>query len=238
MSTQEERFSQIAAAICEKDGTTEPIRALDFADRIRAIPTGGGEQGGLPDGYTELEYIESSGTQYINTWFYPTPSTRVVTEVELPTYSAAMYPFGMRSEASTTAARQLMVGYIAANRLRYFYFGTYKNLAVTDLAGGKITLDANSNVLTAGAASVTLDETTLTGKADYPLFLFAYNNVGRAAGYLTGKMYSCKIYDGDVLEMEFVPCINPRGVFGMYDVMGRTFFGSFGTAEFSAGPFV
>lgn len=42
MSIQEERFAQIAAAIREKDGTTAPIRALDFAERIRAIQTGGG----------------------------------------------------------------------------------------------------------------------------------------------------------------------------------------------------
>lgn len=42
MSTQEERFAQIAAAIREKDGTTGPIKALDFAARIRAIPIGSG----------------------------------------------------------------------------------------------------------------------------------------------------------------------------------------------------
>lgn len=42
MSTQEERFTQIATAIREKDGTTGPIKALDFAARIRAIPIGSG----------------------------------------------------------------------------------------------------------------------------------------------------------------------------------------------------
>lgn len=57
MSTQEERFAQIAAAIREKDGTTAPIKALDFAARIRAISTQGGGGGGglrLP-GYTIVE---------------------------------------------------------------------------------------------------------------------------------------------------------------------------------------
>lgn len=57
MSTQEERFAQIAAAIREKDGTTAPIKALDFAERIRAISTQGGSGGGglrLP-GYTIVE---------------------------------------------------------------------------------------------------------------------------------------------------------------------------------------
>jgi len=47
LSTQEERFAQIAAAIREKDGSTEPIKALDFAARILAIPTGGGAAAGF-----------------------------------------------------------------------------------------------------------------------------------------------------------------------------------------------
>lgn len=42
MSVQEERFADIAAAIREKDGTVDPIRALGFAARIRAIGAGGG----------------------------------------------------------------------------------------------------------------------------------------------------------------------------------------------------
>ena len=42
MSTQETKLKAIADAIREKDGTSEPIPANDFADRIRAIQGGGG----------------------------------------------------------------------------------------------------------------------------------------------------------------------------------------------------
>ena len=38
---------------------------------------------GLPDGYTKLEYLQSSGTQYIDTGVYPNQDTRVVCDVEL-----------------------------------------------------------------------------------------------------------------------------------------------------------
>lgn len=41
MSYQEDRFTEIANAIREKDGTTEPILATDFAARILEIPSGG-----------------------------------------------------------------------------------------------------------------------------------------------------------------------------------------------------
>lgn len=43
MSYQEDRFAEIANAIREKDGTTEPILATDFATRILEIPSGSGE---------------------------------------------------------------------------------------------------------------------------------------------------------------------------------------------------
>lgn len=42
MSTQEQKLAAIADAIREKDGTTEPIPANDFPERIRAIQGGGG----------------------------------------------------------------------------------------------------------------------------------------------------------------------------------------------------
>ena len=45
MSVQETKLKAIADAIRAKDGTTEPIPANDFADRILALETGGS----LPD---------------------------------------------------------------------------------------------------------------------------------------------------------------------------------------------
>jgi len=45
MSVQETKLKAIADAIREKDGTSEPIPAADFPERIRAIPSSG-----VPDG--------------------------------------------------------------------------------------------------------------------------------------------------------------------------------------------
>ena len=42
MSYQEDRFLEIANAIREKDGSSDPIKAVDFAARIEEIQSGGG----------------------------------------------------------------------------------------------------------------------------------------------------------------------------------------------------
>ena len=45
----------------------------------------------LPDGYTKLEYIESSGTQYINTGIVPKTTTRVVVDFSLTTTAGGQW---------------------------------------------------------------------------------------------------------------------------------------------------
>lgn len=44
MSIQEEKLKAIADAIREKKGTTEPIKASNFASEILSIESGGGEE--------------------------------------------------------------------------------------------------------------------------------------------------------------------------------------------------
>ena len=38
---------------------------------------------GLPNGFTEVEYLESTGTQYIDTGYIPTPTTTYKTVFQL-----------------------------------------------------------------------------------------------------------------------------------------------------------
>ena len=59
---------------------------------------------GLPVGYTELVYIQSTGTQYIDTGFAPNYNTRVVMDVNVQTpASATLAVFGVRDTKSSTA---------------------------------------------------------------------------------------------------------------------------------------
>lgn len=63
MSIQENRLKAIADAIREKDGTADPIRALDFAERIRSLSgvDGGDSCINILDGYDD-SYVVYKGT--------------------------------------------------------------------------------------------------------------------------------------------------------------------------------
>ena len=57
----------------------------------------------LPSGYTQVEYIGSTGTQYINTGFIPNQGTRVVMEIYAPATSntsSSEYICGVRTSTS------------------------------------------------------------------------------------------------------------------------------------------
>ena len=63
--TLTELFVAIADSIRAKKGTTELINATDFPSEIESIEAGSGGGADLP--YIPIEYIRSTGTQYINT---------------------------------------------------------------------------------------------------------------------------------------------------------------------------
>ena len=57
----------------------------------------------LPDGYTELEYIQSSGTQYIDTGFKHNQNTRVVMKVQMLSASGNAWVFEGRISSSSAS---------------------------------------------------------------------------------------------------------------------------------------
>ena len=53
---------------------------------------------------------------------------------------------------------------------------------------------------------------------------------------MTGKIYSCQIYDNGSLVRDYVPCINNDGTIGLWDDVNSVFYGNAGTGSFTAGP--
>ena len=190
---------------------------------------------GLPSGYTQLEYIESSGTQYIDT------GVRVMPEnYQQLKMSVTCEKIGQGSGATTW----FVDGSNVANA--YFYMGVYNGkyyygCGTTDhdtgiaAASGKptFTLDIPSAKFTvSGSADVSISTEAVTTSASLYLFGFNYNPVRCYAE----KIYSCQIYTGATLIRDFVPCKNASGAVGLYDTVGAQFYANAGTGAFTAGP--
>ena len=188
----------------------------------------------LPSGYKRLEYIKSTGTQYIDTGFKPNQNTRVLCKAILEVISnTANWLYGARYSTSSK-----MFGFVAASMGYYrTYFGnTIGSFDASLNTTSPFILDQNKNVTTFnGSSSVT--NTMATFSTPVNLALFAANTNGTIA---KGKasIYSCQIYDNGNLVRDFIPCQKPDGTVGLWDDVNSVFYGNAGTGTLTAGPVV
>ena len=182
---------------------------------------------------TELEYIQSSGTQYVDTGFKPNNNSRVVLDFE-PTasYSSIVGIFGTRDAKSGTAANMFVFWNNGTNTFRTDYFGTQKTMTVSTILARQ-TVDKDKNVTTIGSVSVS--NTVSTGQCSNNLYLFCTNNAGTAQYFAKLKLYSCQIYDNGTLIRDYIPAKLDDGTVGLYDKLNGLLYINAGTGTFISG---
>ena len=185
----------------------------------------------LPNGYKELEYIESSGTQFIRVDLKPTNKTRVITDIQLVDTTGTFAIFGTRKILSAGSEGAFDVFVIGGSTVRSDWFGSTASGTPTDLSQ-RTTIDQNRNVCTAW--NLTLTNTNVEeDETAYPLYIFCSCDNGKPAYYAKMRLYSCKIYEDGVLVRDFIPAEDDTGVLGMYDLVYRTFYKNYGTGSFT-----
>lgn len=190
----------------------------------------------LPGGYTELEYIASSGTQYIDTGYKPNQNTRVIMDIEVgSSMTGAKCLFGTRDTAASTATLAYNLWSLnGGTTARSDYFGS--SISKTfDFIGQRLEIDKNKHICKIN--SETINNATATGQATLNLYLFTANNAGsvNSSYNVSAKLFACQIYENDTMVRNFIPCISPEGEVGLFDTVGLTFHGNSGTGAFTAG---
>lgn len=216
-------------------GLWDDVNSVFYANAGSGTFTAGPEITILPTGYKRLEYIQSSGTQYIDTGYYPKWNTRVVDDIKMSAYSATRAAFGVRNSNSATASAAYTVFQTGANTFRSDYFGTSQTITLDVTTNQRVTIDKNKNVCTIGGKTVTNTAKT-SGTSSYSLLLFTYSNSGSAGSMSSMTRYSTEIYEGDVLTRYYIPCETNSGEIGLWDCVNGVFYGNAGTGSFIAGP--
>lgn len=100
----------------------------------------------LPEGYTELTYIESTGTQYIDTGFKPNNNTRIVADMEI-TSGATSFLFGARNNSSANATSySFSMVQISGASLRSDFGSVETTVSVSPVQ--RLAIDKNGNTTT------------------------------------------------------------------------------------------
>lgn len=183
----------------------------------------------LPSGYTELEYIQSSGTQYINTGFKPNQDTKISMTTDFPP-SGNTWLYGGRASAGSNSLGFL---YTSGDKYRFDYASSLNELTLKPT--GKFTIDSDKNkCYINGELASTATYTAFTSPVN--MYIFSNNNNGSLSGGSSAKLYNCSIYDNGVLIRNFIPCKNASGTIGLYDSVNHQFYQNAGSGTFIAGP--
>ncbi len=196
-------------------------------------------------GYERIEYLQASGTQYIDTGYIHDNSTKVDMRIKFDSVSPQYQSFyGARnSTADTAKGFSLWLNYAKFRRAFGESAANIDSHTVTTSTIYDIHLD-KSGACTAtpeGGTAIALGSATQGGPLTFTDFLFAINQNASAGGrspqFLTrAKLYSCKIFSGTTLVRDFVPVRRTSdGVLGLLDLAHGTFYTNAGTGSFSAG---
>lgn len=202
---------------------------------------GGCEQRNLPEGYTEYDYLRSSGTQYIDLGYKGKANTKV--EIKFRYYQTSSATgsgrvFGSRTNSSTNAfAIGSSSGVVASTGNKVFWCYDGQSFYVSDNTFG---LDEWQTVVFS-ATEHTINGTTegddyniTTFETPSNLMLFAFDNNGTVGcGYI--DIAYCKLWDDDgTLVRDVVPA-GSGTTYSMYDKVSNTLLPNAGSGDFSVG---
>lgn len=175
----------------------------------------------LPTGFTALEYIRSTGTQYINTGFTPTANTQIDATFEVDSGIGNKNLFGGDNTSYVfNSMTDTSVEYAVGD-------SGWKTVTVSPITV-KFSVSMNkSHILYNGAEIASLSGRTITSVN--PLCIFVRY---RGSAYSSAKLYAFKVYENGTLVRDFQPCMNASGTVGLYDLVGKKFYGNAGTGVF------
>lgn len=193
----------------------------------------------LPSAYQRVEYLESTGTQYIDTGYFINPKTKIECEIQFTdTTIKQQRIFGSADTVNTRldcyVKDSLQLGWNWTEQDNQTNLNVNTNHTI-DTNKHKIVIDGvNKTVKLDNIYSSTIAG-NLTKTSTTSLTIMAYVRPhAQAFAYL--KLYDFKIYDNGELVRNFVACYRKNdNVAGLYDLVNDVFYANSGTGTFNVG---
>lgn len=189
-------------------------------------------------GYTQVEYLESSGTQYINTGVNPKSNLKIdITFLATENSNQYQSLFGGRSANAGLPG----LGFDVKNNNQYAinYNGESKFNKNFDLFGSKCNVVFDNNILTLTNLETkqtqTMSRVATIFEYETPIYLFALNTNGETVCQSSVKIYECKIYDNGELIRNFIPAVDGGNDPCLVDILSETKYYNLGIGEFTVG---
>ena len=180
----------------------------------------------LPSGFQEVEYIESTGTQYIA---LNTPITS---------------NYNIEIDYERTGTINFLLG---TSKQRTFHFCLGGDFAIrsTSWNAYNYTTTGNREViknsgkywyLNDGLVITTNDVPSITTEYGLTLFVYNVNGAINSATFSSYKLFNFKEYYGNELKADYIPCYRKSdNEIGLYDLVNNQFYTNQGSGTFLKG---
>ena len=206
-----------------QNGTYNPPSGVDGYAPV-TVDVGGGDV--LPTGYTALSYIESDGTQYIDTGVPINGNFVIDCDFSLPTAPSGWHGLLGGGNGNASFSFSFLINGLTTASFQHYY--TYNDVSFP------FVIDTLYRIHLAHGFSI--------GDTYYPFINFSSTNhcllfkVNWEASTIQAKIYSFDLHTGTILARHMVPAMRDSdGEVGMYDFVTETFFTNAGTGSFLYG---
>ena len=193
-----------------------------------AVSVSGIEAGAIPAEYERLEYIQSSGTQYINSGVSGGTNAEYEFDFapsDLTESNYSQYLGGNKNSTITKLYKHTTIGMCGTSVSAAKFLITKENEK-------RVIVKYASNGETSVDGTVVNTSTTDAGKGWGDLKWQIFNSNDETPG--KGKLYSLKMWTDGELVRDFVPVMRVSdSAYGLYDLIGAAFYENAGTGAFT-----
>ena len=180
----------------------------------------------LPQGYQEVEYIKSSGTQYIDTGFVVNKSDNYVLEID------GLFPSQAQAYQGCNGYMQFFVG-------SKYGISNESSISVGNRDTVRIAYANQTATLTVNGSQAESKSWASYSGANVKLGVLRMGDINNGwfnGSAASGTIYGYKVWKNNILVSECVPCVrNSDSVAGMYDVIREQFITNVGSGVFAVG---
>jgi hypothetical protein len=206
-------------------------------------------QGGALPYDAEVEYLESTGTQYINTGLVVTPTLRMDVDMAVTDWDASQFSLTGAGGIRFAFGKGYSGSSTSSGNPTKLYFGLGdRNLAIESIDLATIKGERHTFSLDAGTRYWYFDGvgnyissagTITTGTRPIMLLAQSTDDSGSVRGQQAAKLYGATFTDNGVVVRSFAPVRvgSGAGAVGyLFDRVSGELFGNAGTGNFPIGP--
>lgn len=181
----------------------------------------------LPNTYQEVEYIQSSGSQYIDTWWYPTWTSEIDIDFQWNSDNWIFWVDSNWTNKAFSLFQDRIISYWTQAQNQQNYFTSWSRYHVI--------FNSSRQCYVNDVLRYTYSSETFTSTISAYVFWKRRNS--SVESYSAMKLYYLKLWNNWTLERDFVPCYRKSdNVIWLYDLANDQFYTNSWTWTFTKWP--